>query len=674
MASKSLISIKRLFLPLCSERVRHPVREGLGRRPRVCARSSSLLYVGGFNQWTGLLLCLFAGFDFGLDLDVGEIAERLVGRHLQLAVLVDALLVLLADLDLLALVGEDVDVERERLHLLQQHLEGLRNRRLGDVLALDDRLVRLDAADRVVGLDRQHLLQRVGGAVGLERPDLHLTEALAAELRLAAERLLRDERVRPGGARVDLVVHEVEQLQDVHVADGDRLLVRLARLAVEEPDLPRAAPACRLLRVDDEIDRRVGILLDPLHQGVVDVGLAGAVENRRRDRLGLTAAVLAEDAAGGGPAEVGLQNLADVHPARKAERVQDDVHRRSVLEERHVLLGDDPGDDALVSVAAGELVPLRDLALLGDVDANELVDAGREVVARLARERLHVDDLAALAVRDLKRRVPHFARLLLEDRADQLLLRRKLGLALRRYLADEQIAGADLGADAHDATLVEVLERLLRAVRNVAGDLLVTELRRAGVDLVFVNVDRGKDVLLDAALRDDDRVLEVEAFERHEGDEEVGAEGELAAVRGAAVRQNLARADAVTEADDRLLVDERALVRAHELRHLVGLVAVLRLDDDLLGVDVDDMAGLVGQHDIARVHGCPVLESGADERRLRDHQRDCLPLHVGAHQRSVRVVVLEERDQGRRDRDDLRRRDVHVIDVLRPRADGLALA
>src|SRR5205085_5397736 len=191
-------------------------------------------------------------FGFGFDrrlflfraLDVVEVAERLVGGKRQLAVLVDALLallrllrrrlaadraeragrevdaellggaqelvLLLAHLDLAALVGEDVHVERKRLHLLQQHLEGLGDRRLGDVLALDDRLVRLHAPDRVVGLDGEHLLQRVRGAVHLERPHLHLAEALSAELRLAAEWLLRDERVRPRSPRVDLVVHEVE--------------------------------------------------------------------------------------------------------------------------------------------------------------------------------------------------------------------------------------------------------------------------------------------------------------------------------------------------------------------------------------------------------------------------------------------------------------------------------
>src|SRR5206468_2320735 len=118
----------------------------------------------------------------------------------------------------------------------------------------------------------------------------------------------------------------------------------------------------------------------------------------------------------------------------------------------------------------------------------------------VARERLDVDDDAALPVRNLERRVADLTRLLLEDRADQLLLRRELGLALRRHLADEQVARADLGADADDAAVVEVAERLLRAVRDVACDLLVAELRGARVDLVLVDVDRGEDFLLHEAL------------------------------------------------------------------------------------------------------------------------------------------------------------------------------
>ena len=68
--------------------------------------------------------------------------------------------------------------------------------------------------DDVVGLDRQDLLQGISRAVRLERPDFHFAEALAAELRLAAERLLRDEGVRAGRTGVDLIVNQMVELED----------------------------------------------------------------------------------------------------------------------------------------------------------------------------------------------------------------------------------------------------------------------------------------------------------------------------------------------------------------------------------------------------------------------------------------------------------------------------
>jgi len=52
----------------------------------------------------------------------------------------------------------------------------------------------------------------VRGAVSFERPNFHFAEALATELRLAAERLLRDERVRANAAGVDFVVDKCESL------------------------------------------------------------------------------------------------------------------------------------------------------------------------------------------------------------------------------------------------------------------------------------------------------------------------------------------------------------------------------------------------------------------------------------------------------------------------------
>src|SRR6185312_7232566 len=92
-------------------------------------------------------------------------------------------------------IALEVDVDGEGADLLHQHVERFRHAGLDLVLALDDVLVNLRASLRVVALHGEHLLQRVGRAVRLQRPHLHLAEALAAELRLAAQRLLGDERV-----------------------------------------------------------------------------------------------------------------------------------------------------------------------------------------------------------------------------------------------------------------------------------------------------------------------------------------------------------------------------------------------------------------------------------------------------------------------------------------------
>src|SRR5438270_8081668 len=161
----------------------------------------------------------------------GEVDAELLGGT-------EDVLVELPHLDLLARRGQDLHIEAEGLHLLDEHLEGLGDAGLGDVLALDDGLVDLHAAEHVVGLDGEQLLQGVGGAVGLEGPDLHLPEALATELRLPAQRLLGDHRVGAGRAGVDLVVDQVQELQDVHATDGDRPVVWVAGAAVVQRGLP----------------------------------------------------------------------------------------------------------------------------------------------------------------------------------------------------------------------------------------------------------------------------------------------------------------------------------------------------------------------------------------------------------------------------------------------------
>ena len=184
-------------------------------------------------------------------------------------------------------------------------------------------------------------------------------------------------------------------------------------------------------------------------------------------------------------------------------------------------------DDALVAVAPRHLVAFHDLALLGDVDAHQHVDARRQFVAGSrssspchssevqavrplgevedlarrvlvleAREDLDVDDLALLAVRNAQGNVAGLFGLLAEDGDDQPLFRRQFALALRRDLADQDVFRPDFGADADDAVLVQVLQRVLADIRDVARDLFRAELGVAGFHFVLLDMDRREHVVL----------------------------------------------------------------------------------------------------------------------------------------------------------------------------------
>ena len=357
-----------------------------------------------------------------------------------------------------------------------------------------------------------------------------------------------------------------------------------------------------------------------------------------------------------------FEDLADVHPSRHTVGVQDDVDRGAVGEERHVLDGQDLADHALVAVPAGQLVAVGDLALLGDVDPHQLVDAGGELVVVLAGEHPDADDLAGLAVRHLQRGVADFAGLLTEDRAQQPLLRSQLGLALRGDLADQDVTVADFGADAHDATLVEVGEHLIGDVRDVPGDLLGTELGVAGVDLVLLDVNRGEHVLLNQPAGQDDRVLVVVTLPGHDRDQQVAAQRHLAVLGARTVGDDLAGLHPLPGVHDRLLVGAGAVVGPVELAHPVAVPgAVVGHHGDVVGRNLLHHTGFVGDDNVTGVDRGAQFHTGAHQGRLAAHQRDGLTLHVRAHQRAVGIVVLQERDHGRGDRHHLARRDVHEV-------------
>src|SRR5216683_8006444 len=282
-----------------------------------------------------------------------------------------------------------LDVQAERLQLADEHVERFGHAGLDARFALDDGLVNLRTAIDVVRLRREQLLQDVRRAVSFERPDFHFAKALAAELRLAAERLLGDERVRADAARVNLVVDEMRQLEHVDVADGDRLVELVAAHAVEEIDLAgvrqtrdfeqmadfRFARAVKYRRCEgNALAEAFGdfqqLIVVKLRERLPNCGVrenfAEPAPDRFRTRFLVEKTGEAVTQLLGSPAEVRLENLADVHTRRNAERIENNLDRSAVRHVRHVFLRHDAGDDALVAVAAGHLVADGELALHGD--------------------------------------------------------------------------------------------------------------------------------------------------------------------------------------------------------------------------------------------------------------------------------------------------------------------
>ena len=161
------------------------------------------------------------------------------------------------------------------------------------------------------------------------------------------------------------------------------------------------------------------------------------------------------------------------------------------------------------------------------------------LLGTLAREDLHVDNDAFDARRANQGCVTNVAGLFTEDRAQKLFFRCQLRLAFRRDFADKNIARLDIGADADDAGFVQILQEGLADIRNVARDFFRTELRVAGFDFEFLDVDRGVVVVFDETFGNQNRVFKVVAAPRHERDEHVASKRQFSFFGAWTVGQNL---------------------------------------------------------------------------------------------------------------------------------------
>ena len=127
-------------------------------------------------------------------------------------------------------------------------------------------------------------------------------------------------------------------------------------------------------------------------------------------------------------------------------------------------------------MASGHLVAFTQLALGSDKNLDHFIDAGIKIIAFGALEALNVDNGSFNTVRNTERRIPDFFGFFAEDGVQELEFGSGIGFALGSNLTDENVARADLRANADDTFGVEVVQTLLAGIGNVPGELFRSSL------------------------------------------------------------------------------------------------------------------------------------------------------------------------------------------------------
>ena len=269
------------------------------------------------------------------------------------------------------------------------------------------------------------------------------------------------------------------------------------------------------------------------------------------------------------------------------------------------------------------------------------------------------------AGRQLQRCVAHIGSLFTENGAQQLFFRRHRAFALGRHLAHQNIARIHLGTDIDNAGFIQISQRFFAHIRNVAGDFFLAELRIARHHLKFFDMDRGEHIIARDAFADQDRIFEVIAIPRHEGAEHIAPQRQFAKFGRRTIGDDVANLYRITNLHQRALVDAGGLVGPHVFAQPIDINAAGRA---IGRGSAHHNARTVNRihHTIAarnnrrtRITRHRGFHASANQRRISADQRHRLTLHVGTHQRAVRVIVFQERNQSRSYGHKLLRRNVN---------------
>ena len=101
-------------------------------------------------------------------------------------------------------------------------------------------------------------------------------------------------------------------------------------------------------------------------------------------------------------------------------------------------------------------------------------------------------------MRYFKGSITYLSCLLTKDGTKETLLSSKLCLSLRSNLTNKDITGTYLSTDTDDTTLIQILQSVIADTRNVTCDLFRSQLGITGFCLIFLDMDRCINIIMEA--------------------------------------------------------------------------------------------------------------------------------------------------------------------------------
>ena len=289
------------------------------------------------------------------------------------------------------------------------------------------------------------------------------------------------------------------------------------------------------------------------------------------------------------------------------------------------------------------------------------IDSGRN---------LDIHDDTTNARRNDQRGVLNVSCLLAENGTKQFLFRSKLSFRLRSNLADKDVAWFNLSSYTDDTVVVEILKSFFTNVRNITSDFFRAELGVTRSHLELVDMNRCKDVILDDLFRDQDRILEIITIPRHESHEDVTTNGKLAILSRSTIRKDLAFLYRLSARNNWLLIKACARIGTHKLTKVVDKNVLLSVGLDVLGfyrnfavlsqndsvgIDLSDDPIYVSDLYCFGVDRNAFFNAGAHEWGVGLKERHTLTLHIRSHECAIGIIVFEERNEARCNRNKLLR-------------------